>query len=120
MLYVEQTFILDIMAVDNLLVPGIALQVSASDGLNNGSDNGLSPGRRQAIIWTIVGILLISPLGTNFCEMLIKINISSSKKMHLKMLSAKWWQFCLSFYVVKHHQDIRTKNQQLFVMDSYN
>ena len=27
-----------------------------------GSDNGLSPGRRQAIIWTNVGILLIGPL----------------------------------------------------------
>ena len=26
-----------------------------------GSDNGLSPGRRQAIIWTIAGILLIGP-----------------------------------------------------------
>ena len=28
-----------------------------------GSDNGLSPGRRQAIIWTNNGILLIRPLG---------------------------------------------------------
>ena len=26
-----------------------------------GSDNGLSPGRRQAIIWTNYGILLIGP-----------------------------------------------------------
>ena len=33
-----------------------------------GSDNGLSPGRRQAIIWTSVGILVIGPLGTNFSE----------------------------------------------------
>ena len=31
-----------------------------------GSDNGLSPGRRQAIIWTNDGILLIRPLRTNF------------------------------------------------------
>ena len=38
------------------------------------SDNGLSPGRRQAIIWTYAGILLIGPLGTNFSEILI-INI---------------------------------------------
>ena len=38
-----------------------------------GPDNGLSPGRRQAIIWTNAGILLISPLGTNFDEILIKI-----------------------------------------------
>ena len=38
-----------------------------------GSDNGLSPGRRQAIIWTNAGILLIGPLGTNFSEILIEI-----------------------------------------------
>ena len=35
------------------------------------SDNGLSPGRRQAIIWTNAGILLIGPLGTNFNGILI-------------------------------------------------
>ena len=38
-----------------------------------GSDNGLSPGRRQAIIWTNAGILLIG--GTNVSEILIKICI---------------------------------------------
>ena len=35
-----------------------------------GSDNGLSPGRRQAITWTNVGILLIGPLGTKVREIL--------------------------------------------------
>ena len=30
-----------------------------------GSDNGLSPERRQAIVWTNAGILLIGPLGTS-------------------------------------------------------
>ena len=38
-----------------------------------GSNNGLSPGRRQAIIWTSAGILLIGRLGTNFSEILIGI-----------------------------------------------
>ena len=38
-----------------------------------GSDNGLSPGRRQAIISTNAGILLIGPLETNFSEILIEI-----------------------------------------------
>ena len=38
-----------------------------------GSDNGLSPGRRQAIIWTNNGISFIGPSGTNFSEILIKI-----------------------------------------------
>ena len=65
-----------------------------------GSDNGLSPGRRQAIIWTNAGILLIWTLGTNFNEMLIEIHIFSVKKMHLKMSSAKWRPFCLGLNVL--------------------
>ena len=44
------------------------------------SDNGLLPGRRQAIIWTNVGILSIGPLGTNFSEILIKNQTISLKK----------------------------------------
>ena len=40
-----------------------------------GLDNGLSPGRRQVIIWTNAGILLIGPSGTNFSEILIEILI---------------------------------------------
>ena len=35
------------------------------------TDNGLSPVRRQAIIWTNAGILLIWPLGRNLGEILI-------------------------------------------------
>ena len=62
--------------------------------LNIGSDNGLSPGRHQAIIWNNVGILLIGPLGTNFCEILIKIDTFSFTKIHLKMPSGKWRPFC--------------------------
>ena len=54
-----------------------------------GPNNGLSPGRRQAIIWTNAGLLLIGPLGTNFSEILIGIQTFSFKKMHLKMSSAK-------------------------------
>ena len=50
-----------------------------------GSDNGLSPGRRQAIIWTNAGILLIRTLGTYFSEILGEINSFSLKKMHSKM-----------------------------------
>ena len=64
------------------------------------SDNGLSPGRRQAIIWTNAGIMFIRPLGTNFSEILIEIHRSSFKKMHLKMDSAKWRPFCLGLNVL--------------------
>ena len=62
----------------------------------SGSDNGLSPGRHQAIIWTNAGILLIGPLGTNSNEILIEIHTFSSKKIHLEMSSGKWRPFCLS------------------------
>ena len=65
-----------------------------------GSDNGLSPGRRQTIIWTNAGILLIGPLGTNFSEILIGIQTFSVKKMHLKMSSAKGRLFSLGLNVL--------------------
>ena len=45
-----------------------------------GSDNGLSPVRRQTIIWTNAGILLIGFLGINFSGILLEINIFSFKK----------------------------------------
>ena len=60
-----------------------------------GSDNGLSPDRRQAIIWTNVGLLLIGPLGTNVSEILIEILTFSFNKMRLKVSSAKRRPFCL-------------------------
>ena len=65
-----------------------------------GSDNGLLPGWCQAIISANAGILLIQTLGTNFSEILSEILTFSFKKMHLKMLSAKWWQFPLGLSVL--------------------
>ena len=65
-----------------------------------GSDNGLSPGWRQAIIWTNAGILWIGPLGTNFSEIFIEIHMSSFKKMHWKMSSAKCRPSCLGLNVI--------------------
>ena len=74
--------------------------ICASELSITGSDNGLSPDRRQAIIWTHVGILLIWPLGTNFSEILIEIDTFSFTKMNLKMSSAKWRPFCLGLNVL--------------------
>ena len=65
-----------------------------------GSDNGLLPGRHQAIICTNAGILLTGTLGTNFIEILSEILTFSLKKMHLKMSSVKWWPFCLGLNVL--------------------
>ena len=73
-----------------------------------GSDNGLSPGRRQAIIWNNAGLLLIQPLGTNVSEISIGIQPFSFKKMHLNM-SAKWRPFCLGLNVLmKYLQSCKT------------
>ena len=63
-------------------------------------DNGLAPIRRQAIIWTNAGILLIRSLGTNFSEILIQIHTFSNKKMHAKMSSGKCRPFCLGLNVL--------------------
>ena len=65
-----------------------------------GSDNGLSPDQRQAIIRTNAGILSIGPLGTKLSEILIVIHILSFKKMHLKMSSGKWRPSCLGLNVL--------------------
>ena len=65
-----------------------------------GSDNGLSPGRRQAIIWTNAGKLLFGPPGTNFGEILIEIHTFSFKKMHFKMSSVKWRPICFGLNVL--------------------
>ena len=46
-----------------------------------GSDNGLSPGRLQAIIWTNDGILLIWPLGT---KLQWNVNQNSYISIHQK------------------------------------
>ena len=45
-----------------------------------GSDDGLSPIRCQAIIYTNAGLLSIEPLGTNFSEILIKTQTFHSQK----------------------------------------
>ena len=68
-----------------------------------GSDNGLSPGRRQAIIWTNAGIYIIGPLGTNFSEIVNEILTFSFKEMQSKMWSGKWRPFCLGLNVLMVH-----------------
>ena len=80
---------------------GRVMHICISELAIIGSDNGLSPGWRQAITWTNVGILLIGPLGTNFSEILIKILTFSFKKMRLKVSSTKRRPFCLSLNVLR-------------------
>ena len=74
---------------------GRVMHICVSKQTIIGSDNGLSPGQRQAIIWTNAGILLIGTLGTNFGEIFIEVRIFSFKKISLKVSSAKWLPCCL-------------------------
>ena len=56
-----------------------------------GSDNGLSPGRHQAIICTNTGIFLIKPLGTYFGQLkALNINLFLSKQIPLQV-SISWY-----------------------------
>ena len=73
------------------------------------SDNGLSPGRRQAIIWTNAAILLIGTIGTNFSDTLCKIHTFLLKKIRLETSSAKWLPFCLGLNELNFagcHEDV--------------
>ena len=98
-------FIIDKIAIskDNVAFLthwGRVMHICVGNATIIGSDNGLSPERRQAIIWTNAGILLIGPLGTNFSEISIGFQAFSFKKMHFKMSSAKWRPFCLGLDVL--------------------
>ena len=64
------------------------------------SYNGLSPGRREAIIWTNDGILLIRTFRTHFSEIVSEIHTFTFKNMHFKMSSGKWWPSCLGLNVL--------------------
>ena len=81
-----------------------------------GSDNGLSPERRQAIIWTNAGILFIGPLRTTFSEILIEVLTFSFKKMRLKVSSGKWRPFCLGLNVLKTKIDLTVVSDAVTLM----
>ena len=65
-----------------------------------GSNNGFSPGPRQAIMWTNAGILLIRNLKTNLNEIWSENKTFSSNKLLLIVLSAKWSQICIDLNVL--------------------
>ena len=65
-----------------------------------GWDNGLLPGRHQAIIWTNAAILSTRPWRTYFSEILFKIQKFLFKEIHLKILSPKWQPFWLGLNVL--------------------
>ena len=76
----------------------------SSNGAIIGSNNGLSPNRRHAIIWTKDGILLIGTLGTNFSEIWIQTQQFPYKKMSFEMSSPQWRPLFLGLNVL--HDEI--------------
>ena len=83
--------------------------------ISNGSDNGLPPIRRQAIIWTSAELLSIEPLGTKFIDNLTEMQNFSFTKMHMKISFAKGWPFCpgedelTSWHIIKNSFVLQNK-----------
>ena len=73
------------------------------------SDNGLSPGQHQAIIWTNAGILLIKPSGTNFSEILIRIQIFSFTKNVLENV------VCKMAFILCRSQCVKSSVSMVFI-----
>ena len=70
-----------------------------------GSDNGLSPVRRQAITWTNADLLSIGPFRTNFSEVWIKntklfIQENAFEKVVWKMAAILFWHQCVKPWLV--------------------
>ena len=65
-----------------------------------GSDNGMSPARCQAIIWTNAALLSIRPWGIKVSEFVIESETFSFKNMRLKISSAKLRTSCLGLNVL--------------------
>ena len=72
---------------------GNELEVLRNHQVSIGSDNGLSPIRRQAIVLSKAELLSIRHLVTNCTEILIKTQNFSLAQMHLKRPSAIWRPF---------------------------
>ena len=63
------------------------------------SDNGLSPGRCQAIIWTNAGIFLIQPLGTNLVKFsYIFIQENALQNIVWKLQAILCWPQCVEYW----------------------
>ena len=69
------------------------------------SNNGLSPGRHQTIIWINSGPLLIGPLHT--FQWKLKKNTIFIQKTNLKLSSTKYRSFCASLNALMKKSDLQ-------------
>ena len=82
-----------------------------------GSDNGLSPGRRQAIIWTIAGRNIVNwTLGNKLQWNLKRNSYIFIQENAFENVVWKWRPFCLSLYVLKWLR--QNKDQALNTQDT--
>ena len=114
---ISNTIVNDVI-VPHLTHRGLVTHICLSKLTIIGSDNGLSPGRHQAITWTNAGILFIRALRIHFSEIVSEIHTFSFQKIHLKMSSAKWRQFCLDLNLLTRWG--RTKRADIFVDEIFN
>ena len=112
-----------IHSVSNLIHWGRVTQICVFNQAIIAPDNGLSPSRHQAIIWTNAGMLLIGPLGLNLSEILIEMHTFSFKKMHSKKSFAKCRPLCLGLNVLNlsviSFHDFFLVELTFFVMNTY-
>ena len=67
-----------------------------------GSDKGLSPGQRQAITWTNVGILLIGPPRNKLQWNVYRNSYIFTQENSFEIVVCKWRPFCLGLNVLTH------------------
>ena len=104
------------METTNLTHWGRVTDICVSELTTIGSDNGLSPNLRHAIIWTNAGILLIRALGTNFSAILSEIHIFSFNETQLKTSSAKWRPFRPDLNVITVQWPRKVKTRSLVII----
>ena len=95
---------------------GQVKHICVSELIIIGSDNGLSPVRHQAIIWTNEGILLVKALGTKFSEILKRNSYIFIQENAYKMLSVQWRYFCPGLNVLKKIQLMLSAKWQPFCL----
>ena len=83
----------------------ISIAYASVNMVTNGSGNGLSPIRRQAITWTNAALSSIGLLGTSFNEIWIWFLSTPCKKIRWNCCLPKWRPFCLRLNVLRHPRD---------------
>ena len=81
------------------------------------SDDGLSPGWRQAIIWTNDGILSIRTLETNFSEILSEIQTFSllAARQHLAQCRIYMYEILMGTYTTNAVEIVARWTNDFFV-----